>query len=74
MVVKIRCFPATYLEALSTQISSNSYWKKNKQKKKQTNKTKQKKNKQKNKQTKKKQLKYLTFLNSVIYLNVSTTV
>ena len=30
MVVKIRCFPATYLEALeiSTSISSNRQWKK----------------------------------------------
>ena len=28
MVVKLRCFPATYLEALSTLISSNRHWKK----------------------------------------------
>ena len=30
MVVKIRCFPATYLEALLTSMSSNSQWKKKK--------------------------------------------
>ena len=34
MVVKIRCFPATYLEALSTSMSSNSQWKKQNKKKK----------------------------------------
>ena len=28
MVVKIRCFPAIYFEALSTSMSSNSQWKK----------------------------------------------
>ena len=28
MMVKIRCFPSTYLEALSTSISSNRQWKK----------------------------------------------
>ena len=74
MMVKIWCFPATYLEALSTSMSSNSQWKKITSSKKalEDNMT-----PTVNKYVKLKfklQLKCFMFLKAVIYLGVSTTV
>ena len=72
MVVKILCFPAAYLEALSTSMSSNSQWKNNSPPpKKHWRITRLRQSKNVSNQKSKLQLKCFMFLKSVIYLGVS---
>ena len=74
MVVKIRCFPATYLEALSTSISSNRQWKKHFTAfKKALEDDRLRQSKKCVKLKSKLQLKCFIVFKSVIYLSVSTT-